>query len=530
MKQYLLCFALAGYASAAIGATLTVPGRANPWLAGAPDGASASGGDKTPDNSPVAFSGFPPNAKLQFSVPDTDRAGFAPGSESGPDGTPGFNVSHGAELGIGEIRNSLANALLGVFLSDAPPADSLPIPPLDFASAESRNYLELKPALNQPFYIGNGRTEGGTLQSVIAPAGATRLFLGITDGSGWYNNTGEFHVDVNVLADASFPLTLLSNPPEAGAISATPAPSVNGNYPAGTQVHLAPPWSENFYLQDWTGADSFDENGAQVLMSGPRTVRANFQPIPVDDPLFGNFGSYDCLFEFIYAFLSGEFGDFPFRPLAAHTQLQAAAVTTQPARTNLDLPLIRRFRDDVLERSAEGKRLRNLFYQVSPELIYRASKSSELRVLIYDAASSLQPLVADMLAGTGQMLITSNQVANVKALFNKLSEIGGVIIRSAIQSELARIGPLDNWVGKSSAQLRFQVADVRFRIVKAAFQNARMQFTVTGVLDRPARVEVSNDLLNWTPLGVQITELPASVVDAEAASAGRKFYRVSGPR
>lgn len=75
--------------------------------------------------------------------------------------------------------------LAGVFLTD-----SVPIAPaperLDFSSTSlGRSFTQLSPLLHQTFYIGDGLTgEGtGTVQNFMVPTGATRLFLGIVDGS-----------------------------------------------------------------------------------------------------------------------------------------------------------------------------------------------------------------------------------------------------------------------------------------------------------------------------------------------------------
>jgi hypothetical protein len=57
-----------------------------------------------------------------------------------------------------------------------------------------QGYSTISPQLKQPFFIGDGKA-GTVQQTVIAPAGATRLFLGSMDGSGWFNNTGSFSVD-----------------------------------------------------------------------------------------------------------------------------------------------------------------------------------------------------------------------------------------------------------------------------------------------------------------------------------------------
>jgi hypothetical protein len=56
--------------------------------------------------------------------------------------------------------------------------------------------------LKQVFFIGNGRTSTSAIQQVIAPAGATRLYLGTMDGFEWSNNVGAFNVEVTVTPSA----------------------------------------------------------------------------------------------------------------------------------------------------------------------------------------------------------------------------------------------------------------------------------------------------------------------------------------
>jgi hypothetical protein len=86
--------------------------------------------------------------------------------------------------------------LAGVFLTDAAPSSSAPAS-LDFSStAIGRSFTQLSPLLQQTFYIGDGLTGEGTgsIQSFLVPDAATRLFLGIVDGSyfvggpDYYNN------------------------------------------------------------------------------------------------------------------------------------------------------------------------------------------------------------------------------------------------------------------------------------------------------------------------------------------------------
>jgi phosphatidylserine/phosphatidylglycerophosphate/cardiolipin synthase-like enzyme len=83
-------------------------------------------------------------------------------------------------------------ALTGVFLDDSIPAAGPP-PTLDFSPAGlGIDFTTLSPALGQVFYIGDGITGGGDFQQFVAPAGATRLFLGIPDGFGFTGAPGAY--------------------------------------------------------------------------------------------------------------------------------------------------------------------------------------------------------------------------------------------------------------------------------------------------------------------------------------------------
>lgn len=67
----------------------------------------------------------------------------------------------------------------------------------------------VEPALNQTFYLGDGRLPGSeALREFVPPEGATRLFLGFVDGAlykgdpGFYgNNAGELQVVVEVASE-----------------------------------------------------------------------------------------------------------------------------------------------------------------------------------------------------------------------------------------------------------------------------------------------------------------------------------------
>jgi hypothetical protein len=154
----LIILALLGAMLAVASATtVTVQGSSNPWLAGAVNGTTASGGDVAPTHSPVELE-VAEGDELQFYV--TGWAGFAPGSETGPEGVGGggfFEMNKAAENGIAGITWAPANALIGVFLSDDTPVAGGEPAGEDFSASSGRRDSTFRvPTLNVPFFIGNG--------------------------------------------------------------------------------------------------------------------------------------------------------------------------------------------------------------------------------------------------------------------------------------------------------------------------------------------------------------------------------------
>jgi hypothetical protein len=478
-------------------------------------------GDKTPANSPALFTNFTGQAVLQFNVSDSDRAGYSAGGDAGPDGAINFLIGHTAELGVGAIQNAPVDGLLGVFLDDSQP-DTAATPPAayDFAAQASRDYLELKPQLNQPFLIGNGRTTDGISQKVFAPMGATRLFFGIMDGSGWYDNVGFFDVDITVAAPAKFALTYTADPPEGGSLQTNPLPDADGKFVAGTVVQLAALAHPGFYFQGWSDVDSFNPDWAVVTMTGPRVVTANFTDVSIPPPFDG---SYDCFFAFLENYL---YGDEPFALTSKKTRQPASP----PAETRLDLTLLRAFRDQTLATTATGQRLINLFYTHSPELIFHAYSSPTIRTGAVNAVIALQPYLRDMLTGTGETPVSASAIELVKTFFSNLNDVSGVALKAGILTEIDRVGGLDNLINKTTAQIRLSVADVQLQIVNPIITDAGdLQYTLTGVLPLGTfHAEYSEDLLNWfeSPLSNLITSLPTTVHAPFTFAGAPRFYRM----
>ncbi|MDA7667633.1 PA14 domain-containing protein [bacterium] len=178
----------------AMAITVTVPGTANPWLAGMPDGADGLGGDSAPDHSPVIVPGLALEEGVRLQFKATGAVGRAPGySGKSPDGSAGTN-----RRATNGISQSLApfESLIGVFLGpEEPHLNKAPVG-LEFADATDLDYQTIQPHLKQVFFIGDGLDRSGSAQTIVAPTGATRLFLGMMDSSSWHNNVGEFAVSI----------------------------------------------------------------------------------------------------------------------------------------------------------------------------------------------------------------------------------------------------------------------------------------------------------------------------------------------
>ncbi|MEZ5672130.1 MAG: LamG-like jellyroll fold domain-containing protein [Thiotrichaceae bacterium] len=131
------------------------------------------------------------------------------------------NTADGGTFGLGKtalnefenlsgIRLDKTMFLVGVFLADQP---TTPPATLDFNGMT--DFEQLSPALQQVFFIGDGKNSEGKLQSFNIPQGATQLFLGFADGNeqgqvGFYNdNLGFLTVDYQMFGES----TIVFQPP-----------------------------------------------------------------------------------------------------------------------------------------------------------------------------------------------------------------------------------------------------------------------------------------------------------------------------
>jgi hypothetical protein len=196
--------AIAG--AAAADTIVDVPATSNIYGAGHAAAPAPGGGEGGSLPIMIDFGGQAVQGVTFPSVTGSIRA-FGEYAFHGADGNEavgGEILAYGGISGIGCESRSFF--MVGVFLDGSEPADPPPTL-LDFSPTElGTAFNTLSPQLSQQFFIGDGLTgtDEGNLQVFRVPKGATRLFLGFSDGMigslpGWYeDDEGSLTVRVRV--------------------------------------------------------------------------------------------------------------------------------------------------------------------------------------------------------------------------------------------------------------------------------------------------------------------------------------------
>jgi surface antigen/GH25 family lysozyme M1 (1,4-beta-N-acetylmuramidase) len=341
---------------------------------------------------------------------------------------------------------------------------------------------------------------------------------GIGDANNPYADLDSFNGDLSSLRALSgappavrYTLTLSANSLSGGSVTPNPIPDADGNYAASTIVTLTAIKSGDYYLQSWSGVDSYDGDTAQVTMSAPRSVTANFTPTQAGT-------SCGCPVEYL-------------SQCAPAAGLASERVKPNSPPEALDLALIRRFRDEVLAKTPQGKSITEKFYQNSLEIIQHLAFDQQLRSSAVQAVTGLQPVMRDLLDGSGTQAMSPDQVGAFKTFIQKLDAVAGVKLKSAIDGELARIGPLENLAGKTGAETRRTVLSLPLQISNPKVNaDGEFQYTINTENGRTYLFEASDDLRTWTLLESR-TSLSGSAkfTDSAPPNLRQRFYRVRTP-
>jgi len=212
--------ALFGCSSKAFADNVTVHATDSVYAVGSNAGAAAGYGGTAPTGIAV----LPATTYFTFSATGTVTVNGGNYNDADGVGSVAGEYNSGA-AGLSAINSPTAGFIAGVFLGPGGPSGTAPAE-LDFTNAGlGTSFSTLSPELDQVFFIGDGLTGDGTgsVQDFYVPAGATELYLGLTDAcnysggpSCYGDNSGTFAVTVNGIGSTPVP------PPSTGV---TPEPS-----------------------------------------------------------------------------------------------------------------------------------------------------------------------------------------------------------------------------------------------------------------------------------------------------------------
>ena len=196
---------------------VSVNGEAAVWWANVPSSAPNFGGynDNAVTNKPVEII-LPGGIKSGDPITFTNISGATWPSEwfsyqTNQSLIPGWALfpAEGAWVMSNSSMNGIAglnancHGLVGVFIETGDPRSRAAPTALDQGSQASRDLTEYRPALRQPFFIGDGVTSSGVRQTFVAPSGTAKLVLGILDVNGISTyNAGAINVRANRVSSA----------------------------------------------------------------------------------------------------------------------------------------------------------------------------------------------------------------------------------------------------------------------------------------------------------------------------------------
>lgn len=123
------------------------------------------------------------------------------------------------------------------------------------------------------------------------------------------------------------------------------------------------------------------------------------------------------------------------------------SLTKSALQDTVELDLLRRFRDEVMQPTEIGSHYVDIYYNI-PELLYiLLIKQPELAPQAVHMVELLQPSLRNVLDGDGNTLITQAQMDSVATFFANLSAAGSESLQQLIDDELTRLGSLDDYVG-----------------------------------------------------------------------------------
>jgi hypothetical protein len=134
------------------------------------------------------------------------------------------------------------------------------------------------------------------------------------------------------------------------------------------------------------------------------------------------------------------------RGSAGLPDLNSASLSAQ--QDNINIPLLYRVRDEVMKPTPHGNRYVDMYYHTTPEILW---------ILLVDSPGLSDEAVAtvelwqddlrNLLDSDGSAIVTQAQIDAIESFLTNLSAAGSADLQQLIADELARLGPLDAYVG-----------------------------------------------------------------------------------
>lgn len=122
---------------------------------------------------------------------------------------------------------------------------------------------------------------------------------------------------------------------------------------------------------------------------------------------------------------------------------------------SVDVGLIYRLRDQVMKPTVDGNRYVEMYYTTTPEIARILMLTQpDLGQEAVRVVEVWQDNLSSLVDGDGNAVVTQAQVEAIKTFLANLRAAGSSDLQQVIDTELARLGPLDDYVGLTVAEAK----------------------------------------------------------------------------
>ena len=162
--------------------------------------------------------------------------------------------------------------------------------------------------------------------------------------------------------------------------------------------------------------------------------------------------------------------------------------------------------EGLLGESAEGRRLKDLYWAHGPEIIRIMQAQPALRTQMNSVMNSFQPLVVSLLSGRAQQVqITQVMTDQLNTMWNTMTSFASPTLAGTLNTERGRFNGFQDFVGRSFSQwaqmLRVPApTNPRVHIASVGSTNGTLRLEANLVEGADVALWGTSDLRNWAPV------------------------------